>query len=170
MPLRTLIVVAGLLWPAAKPAVAQHGDPPREAPPRVYSTAPIAASAAQSWQADLDVLVQGLERVHPDPYWRTPEARFDSAVRALRDSIPRLAAHRIVIGFARILALVGDGHTSLPLYAARGVDFHVLPLRLGVYENGIYVEAADRAYRELVGGRLVSIGGVPAAQALARVA
>jgi hypothetical protein len=158
-----------LILLSASTAAAQHGQGDPRALPRQYSTQPIPASQVGGWRADLRALVQGLERVHPEPYWRTPEARFDSVVAALDDSIPRLAAHQIVVAFARLLALVGDGHTSLPLYFAPGVDFHVLPYRLGVYEGEIYVEAADRAYADLVGGRVVEIGGVPAAEVLARV-
>lgn len=159
-----------LAWLVLAPAAAaQHGDAGPQAPPREYSTEAIPSSDVEDWRADLGALVAGLVRVHPNPYTRTPETRFDSAVTALRDSIPHLAAHQIVVGFARILALVGDGHTSLPLYFARGVDFHVLPYRVGVYDDGIYVEAADRAYADLVGGRLVAISGIPAADALVRV-
>lgn len=164
-----MLAAAGFLALLPASAVAQHGDVRSQAPAREYSTRPIPPAEVDAWRADLRLLVEGLERVHPNPYTRTPEALFDSAVGALHDSIPRLAAHQIVVGFARVLALVGDGHTSLPLHFARGVDFHVLPYRLGVYEDGIHVEAADRAYVDLVGGRLTAIGGVPAAEALARV-
>ncbi len=111
----------------------------------------------------------GIERIHPDPYHRTDKAAFDRAVSAFNDSIPSLPAHRIVVGFARLVAMVGDGHTSLPLYFSRGVGFHILPYRLGIYEDGVYVEAADRELADLVGGRVVSIGGVPTAEAMARV-
>jgi tetratricopeptide (TPR) repeat protein len=163
-----LVIVPVLL--VAEPAAAQHGQAGPPPPAREYSIRPIPASEVGPWRADLRALVEGLERVHPEPYWRTPKARFDSAVAALRDSIPHLAAHHIVVGFARLLALVGDGHTSLPLYFARGVDFHVLPYRLGVYDGGLFVEAADRAYADVVGGRVTAIGGVPTAEALARVA
>ncbi|MGH7608145.1 MAG: hypothetical protein ACREME_12490, partial [Gemmatimonadales bacterium] len=45
----------------------------------------------------------------------------------------------------------------------------MVPYRLGIYEDGMYVEAADRAYADLVGGQLVAIGGVSAPDALARV-
>jgi tetratricopeptide (TPR) repeat protein len=121
------------------------------------------------WRADLKALVAGVEREHPAPFAKTPKNDFDRAVAALSDSIPRLPAHRIIVGYGRLLALVGDGHTNLPLYFARGVDFRVLPVRLGVYDDGIYVEAADREYAELVGGRILTIGGVDATDALRRV-
>jgi tetratricopeptide (TPR) repeat protein len=165
---RVLTASFQLALAAATPVAAQHGDAPATPPPE-YSTQPIPSSQVDAWRADLRALVDGLERVHPDPYAHTAKATIDSVVAALRDSIPALAAHQVVVGFARILALVGDGHTSLPLYFARGVDFHVMPYRLGVYEDGIHVEAADRAYADLVGGRVLTIGGVPGADALARV-
>ena len=155
---------------AAAPSAAQHGPEDPARPLREYSTAPVGAAGAGPWRSDLRALVAGLEAKHPDPYWRTPESRLDSAVAALHADIPGLAAHEIIVGFARIAAMVGDGHTSIPLHAARGVDFHVLPYRLGVYEGGLYVEAADRRYASLVGGRVVAIGGVAAERALSLVA
>ena len=153
----------------APAAAAQHGADTPQGPPREYSTQPVPASSVADWRADLEALIAGVEREHPAPYAKTPKAELDRAVAALSDSIPRLPAHRIIAGFGRLLALIGDGHTSLSLYFARGVDFHVLPVRLGVYDDGIYVEAADRNYAELVGGRILTIGGVDAADALRRV-
>lgn len=162
-----LTMTVFLLLPA--PVRGQHGGAAPAAPPHAYTTEPVGAGEAPAWREDLRVLVSELERLHPDPWHRTPEARFDSAAATLDASIPRLAAHEIVVGFARLLAMVGDGHTSLPLYMARGVDFHVLPYRLGVYEDGVWVEAADRAHAAVVGGRVVAIGGVGVEEALARV-
>lgn len=162
-----LLIAAFLLpWNGAG---AQHGAPERRGPPRQYSTQPVSPAEASAWRADLTALIEAVRREHPDPDRLTSAAALDRATAALSDSIPRLPAHRIVVGFARLLASVGDGHTSLPLYFARGVDFHVLPIRLGIYDDGIRVEAADREYADLVGGRLTAIGGVTAEEALQRV-
>ena len=166
---RATVASAALLIGTAVPAAAQHAAPAVTPDQSLYSLQPVSPSQAADWRADLRALVGDLTRVHPDPFHATSKARFDAAVAALADSIPGLPAHRIVMGFARLLALVGNGHTSLPLYFARGVDFHALPYRLGVHDDGIYVEAADHAYASLVGGRLVAIGGVPAQEALRRV-
>lgn len=165
------ILASALALPlvAVSPTSAQHGPMEAEAPHREYSTQPITPSEVAGWRADLRALVEGLESIHPEPYARTPETAFDSVVARVHENIPRLPAHAIVVEFARILALVGDGHTSLALYFAPGVDFRVLPYRLGIYEDGIWVEAADRAYADLIEGRVVAIGGVSAQEALARV-
>jgi hypothetical protein len=150
------------------PASAQHdigGSPP---PARTYSTSAIPLTEAGAWRDDLHAMVSGLERIHPDPYHDTSREDFARAVSALADSIPDLPAHRIIVGFSRLAAMVGDGHTSLALYFAPGVDFHVLPYRLGIFEDGVYVEAADRSLGDLVGSRVVAIGGVPVGEVLTR--
>lgn len=158
------------LWAPRAAVAVQHGSAQDASPPRAYSMAPVGVGGAEPWREDLRAFVAGLERIHPEPYWRTPEPRFDSAVAALDERIPGLASHEIIVELARLAAMVGDGHTSLPLYAARGVDFHVLPYRLGIYRDTLFVEAASAAHQPIVGGRVVAIGGVPAAEVLQRVA
>jgi tetratricopeptide (TPR) repeat protein len=167
--MRSALLLAVLACLASS-AAGQHGEQTSRGPARTYSVRPIPATDVTAWRADLRTLAEAIEREHPDPYRLTTKADFTRAVAALSDSIPRLPAHRIIVGLARLLATIGDGHTSLPLYFAAGVDFHALPLRLGVYDDGIYVEAADRAYADLVGARVTAIGGLPASDALRRVA
>lgn len=168
---RTRVLLLALLSAGLAPRIlmAQHAEGAAPPPARSYSTAAIPSSEVGAWRQDLQALVAGIQRIHPDPYHRTKKAVFDRAVSALADSIPRLPAHRIIVGFGRLVAMIGDGHTSLALYFAPGVAFHVLPYRLGIYEDGVYVEAADRSVADLVGGRVLAIGGVPVEQALARV-
>lgn len=169
-PARTLSIVALVAMLAlASPAFADRGG---ESPPRStgYRTTPIDPGEVESWRADLARLVQELERIHPDPYRKIGKGPFTAERDRLNARIPELAAHEIVVGFARLLALVGDGHTSLPLYAAQGVDFHVLPYRVGLYDDGLWIEGADRGHSEIVGGRVISIGGISADEAVERVA
>lgn len=166
---RVLSLAASMLFVLPAPARAQHGPDGTAPPTRMYSTAAVPPANVEVWRDDLRALVEGLERVHPDPYHKTSRESFATAVDALRDSIPDLPAHRIIVGFSRLVAMVGDGHTSLALFFAPGVGFHILPYRLGIYEDGMYVEAADRSLADLAGGRVSAIGGVPVEQVLARV-
>jgi tetratricopeptide (TPR) repeat protein len=150
------------------PVRAQHG-PAALAPPRLYTTSPVASDAVPQWRADLQQLVAELERNHPDPFHKLGRANFLAAVDRLNTRIPTLAAHEIIVEFERLVALVGDGHTNLNLVSGAGVDFHQLPIRFGMYDDGIYVEAADAAYRDAVGGRVVAIDGVPIDTVVARL-
>mgnify|MGYP002622994441 CR=1 FL=1 len=160
-----------LLLHVANPCCGQHpGDHANspERPAREYSTSPISSSDVGRWRADLDFLIGKIEELHPEPYRRFSEAEFHAAVAGIKEEIPQLASHEILVRFAQLLALVGDGHTSLPLYAANGIGFHVLPCRFGIYGTEVYIEAADQAYSEIVGGRVMQIGGVPIHEALSR--
>ena len=162
------LILAATMWLAASPALAQHG-PVATKPPRVYTTSPIAATDVAGWRHDLQQLVSELERNHPAPYNRTPRATFMAGVARLEQRIPQLAAHEILVELQRLVALVGDGHTNINLAAAAGVDFHQLPIRFGVYGDGIFVEAGDAAYKDAVGGRVVAIDGTPIDTVLARM-
>ena len=71
----------------------------------------------------------------------------------------------------RLGALPGvrDGHGGIyPLDSAHGRMLHLLPIRLYQFPEGIHV-VAEIGRRELVGDRLVSIAGVPIAEAIRRV-
>ncbi len=146
-----------------------HGSSSTPMNIRPYSLYTVSQAEAVAWREDLQFLAHELRRLHPDPFHKISETDFIIELKKLEDSIEKHTAQQIILGFARLLALVGEGHTSLALYAARGVNFHVAPYRLGIYGDGIYVEAADSNYASLVGGRLISISGVSAEEALARV-
>jgi hypothetical protein len=66
-----------------------------------------------------------------------------------------------------MVALIGDGHSRLDLAAGPQVSFGRYPLRLYLYSDGLFVQAAEDA--QAVGGRVVAIGDTPIAQAYARV-
>ena len=162
------LIVAACIGLGATQAIAQHG-PVAGKPPRTYSTSPIPATDVAGWRHDLQQLVRELEAKHSAPYNRTPRAAFMAAVEQLEQRIPRLAAHEIIVELQRLVALVGDGHTNINLVNAAGVDFHQLPVRFGMYADGVFVEAADAAYRDVVGGRVVAIDGTSVDTILARI-
>lgn len=167
--MRPTYLLAALVAAAATPLPAQHSAE-RARPPRIYTVRAVSAAEAAGWRSDLKQLVRELERVHPDPYGKTSRAGLMQAVEQLDGRIPSLAAHEIIVELERIVALVGDGHTNINLTVNAGVDFHQLPIRLGLYADGLWVEAADRKYASAVGGKVVAIGGVSADSAIARVA
>lgn len=115
------------------------------------------------WRADLDHLAGALRREHRDPFHSVSRARFDDAVRSLQARIPVLDGHEIVVELARLVALVGDGHTRLPLTDVPG--FRRYPLRLYQYADGLFVQAIAREYGVAAGARLLAIGDTPATDA-----
>jgi hypothetical protein len=116
---------------------------------------------AAAWRADLDYYVDLVLRRHPNPFRDVSERAWRGAAASLRARTARLDDVAIVAGFMRLAALIGDGHTNIlpPLEGPRA--FHLLPIRPYRIGGDWYVAAAAPAHRDLVGARIVAIGGHP---------
>jgi len=127
---------------------------------RLAGKAP-ALDRVEGWRSDLAWFAELVARRHPDPFHAVAEARWRAEVTQLSTDIPRLNDLQITTRFMRLAALIGDGHTVVypPLEGPRA--FHLLPIwpyRLG---NDWYVLAAAPEHADLVGARIVGVGGQP---------
>ena len=136
------------------------------------------ARAAQDdapWQEDLSTFLEVLHAEHDNPYFHTSRAEFELAIAEYRAALPELSRAERITGFARLVAMVGDGHTWMPMYPLPfdglppGPGFSSLPIRFELFDDGLYVVGALRAHTDLLGARVTGIGGVPTEQAVARV-
>ena len=118
----------------------------------------------EAWRADLDVFVAGLERIHPNPYWRVGEAAFKVDVAAVSARLPELTADEATLEIVRLAAQI-DGHTSV-FVGFLGWD--LTHLQFYAFDDGIGVVGSDDP--ALVGGRLIAIGETPVDDAAERVA
>lgn len=119
--------------------------------------------AQQGWRRDLQFLADRLRTRHPKPFYRTSEAAFEQAVQQLDADIPSLTRNQIIVGFFRIAAMI-DGHTQMSLLQG-DPGFHVYPLRLYWFSDGLFVTDAQEPYRDAIGARVVQIGALPTEQA-----
>lgn len=126
------------------------------------------AEAVAAWRADLDTLAREMERIHPNLYWRLSRDEFAAAFAALAAELPYLTDEQIKVGIIRLGALV-DGHSFVDPFQP-AIGFHLVPLQLYLFADGLYVIDADAAYAHLIGGRVVNIGDLSAAAALERIA
>jgi tetratricopeptide (TPR) repeat protein len=142
--------------------------------------APIGAVAAgaqvrggaelDAWRVDLQALASELPRRHRNLFHTVSRDAFDAAVRRLDERLPSLSRHEVIVELARIVAMVEDGHTSLAGFPFAGIyGFHHYPIGMYAFKDGVYVYAADPAYREAVGGRVVSFGNAPISEAMRAV-
>jgi len=121
------------------------------------------------WREDLHFMAAEMVRLHRNVYHQVTRQQFDSAVADLDARIPTLSREHILTGFAKIVALVGDGHTHLPLPWDSAAGFGRYPVSLYRFADGIYITGADPVYAQLVGGKVVSIAGRPVEQMVAAV-
>lgn len=118
----------------------------------------------RGWRGDLAWWVELVGRRHPQPFHAVAEPEWRRAVAQLDADIPTLSDLQITARLMRLAALIGDGHTSVypPFEGPR--SFHLLPIwpyRIG---DDWYVMGASPGHTDLVGGRIVSVGGRPAAE------
>lgn len=152
---------------AAQPAFAQT---PAPAAPAAQQPAPIPVLTAEQWREDLRFMAAEMERRHINLYHSVSREAFQAAVAELDARIPTLQRNQIIVGMMRIAAMVGDGHSRVEPRKDDRFGFPSLPLKLYLFEDGLYVRAAAPAYAALVGGRIEAIGGVPVAEAMRRAA
>ena len=143
----------------------------------ICASSPLAAAeppkpaelTAEQWREDLRFTVTEFKARHPNPYHRASREVFEAAVADLDRRIPSLQRNQIIVGMMKIAALIGDGHTRIEPRKDAAFGFPSLPLKLYLFDDGLFVRAARPEQRDLVGARIEAIGGVPVDEAVERV-
>ena len=114
-------------------------------------------------------MAEEMPKRHKNLFHTMTREQFEGAVSKLHERIPRLARHQIIVEMARIVAMVGDGHTNVAPTRDPKIGFRALPVKLYLFKDGLFVRAATREHADLVGARVVKIGNLTVEQALLRV-
>lgn len=133
--------------------------------------APVTNAEAVQWREDLRFLAQEMPKKHKNLFHSMTREQFDTAVSQLNEKIPTLARHQIIVEMMRIVARAGDGdgHTSLDPQFNPKIAFRIYPIRLYLFADGLFIQAADKKYAEFVGARVLKIGNTPTEQAFKEV-
>ena len=116
---------------------------------------------------DLDFVANRLPTLHPNFFANISRESYQQAVSALNSKISTATDAEFYVGIAQLVAMAADGHTSLNYSSA---PFHLFPLRLRWFDNGIFVTRAAEPYTEALAARLVRIADTPIASAIDRLA
>ncbi len=133
----------------------------------------IRGQQADEWQDDLEYLIQRIEIMHPDPYSFYPKEQFYELKESLYKKIPQLSEADIVISISELLANLSDGHTRLAIESSDpqwlNQTFHLLPVIMYPFEDGVYIMAGMEQHRDLVGSKVLSIGKMSMAEATSKL-
>jgi hypothetical protein len=84
---------------------------------------------ADEWRTDLDFMAGEMERVHKDLFHKVSRRHYGAAVKRLRERVHLLARHQVIVEIARVVAMVGDAHTTGYLtHCDPAVRFQFYPL------------------------------------------
>jgi tetratricopeptide (TPR) repeat protein len=150
---------------ATTPLMAQHAaqTAPESPIPDPATVTP------EAWQEDLTFLAGRISEQHPNPWHHVTRQEFEAAVSRLHGRIPELGYPQVLVGFMQIVALLGpgDGHSRVrlepPFVGA------LYPLRLWWFSDGLYVRSASPEFVNLVGKRVLWIGGSKVDEAAERL-
>jgi hypothetical protein len=141
---------------SGSPACAQHPSPPDSA-------------AIRRWRDDLAYLRLAMPAHHGNLFHAMTRTQFDSALSAIEQRLPTAARNQIIVDLERLAALVGDGHTNVSPWRDTAIAFHTLPVAFYWFDDGLAIRAATQDRADLLGSRVVEIGGVPIDSAIDRV-
>lgn len=123
----------------------------------------------EKWQKDLRELERQLIERHVDPFHTVSREQFEAAVNDLEARIPDLTQPEILVGFAQLVARIGDGHTSFYPGNQKKKWFHFYPISLWSFSDGMYVIATSPEHADLFGKRLLAIDETPIDEAFRRI-
>lgn len=119
---------------------------------------------AAQWAEDLRFLADEMAEVHPRLFEMIPRDRFEAQVAELEREIPQLEENRIKWEIYRIVALPNDAHTYFNI-SNHKLDWHMMPFKLWLFPEGLYVLDAGRKERAVIGTRIVAIEDTPVEEA-----
>jgi tetratricopeptide (TPR) repeat protein len=123
----------------------------------------------EKWREDLRFMAEEMPKRHKNLFHNITREQFNAAVKSLDSRLPRLSRNQIVVEMARIVAMIGDGHTNLYPTRDPKVGFRVLPVKLYLFSDGLFVRSAKKEFANLVGARVIKIGDYTAEQAVSKV-
>lgn len=122
------------------------------------------------WEQDIDFLRKELPERHVDPFYVTGEEEWRTEAQELRASVPESTDRELYFEMSRLVALLGDGHTSLSASTGTFSDQAelVYPLDVRWFDDGPFVARASEEYQQAIGAEVVAVGGVPVDEVVER--
>ncbi|MFC2103733.1 S41 family peptidase [Bacteroidota bacterium] len=108
------------------------------------------------WKADLNFLVKQMEVTHPNLYSLVDKEYFKNEIKIFEENIDEYDNNKIKTEFARILALPNDAH-SYPNIQSLKLGWHIYPINIYYFDDGIYITDAGRGLKHLVGSKIIKI-------------
>jgi hypothetical protein len=146
---------------------APTGQPPTRlpataTPPPATATPSPTADRNAGWRSDLEALVPGMDRFHPNLAHGTSRQDLEGAVAGLIDTIPAATNDELMAGVLRIVAMVSakgcDAHTGAFVWGTGTYPVQSLPLRLWLFpsevRSSLDIVDALPPYEDLVGSTI----------------
>ena len=162
-----ILTIVLILTSCSTPSATLPPPPTQETQPTIVSTS-TSLLEPDPWSEDLDYFMEQLVTIHPDPFYRVSEEDYLQAVNDLKINIPNMTDDQVVVELTRIVAFI-DGHSAVSTLG-EPVNFHIYPLRAFLFSDGLFVIDAQEPFENMIGGKIIQIGNLPATDVLEAVA
>lgn len=85
-----------------------------------------------------------MQSTHKNLYHSVSAETFAAMVQTLNAKIPSLTRAEVIVGMAKIVAAVGDGHTNIYPTRDPKIGFHTLPVEFTFFGDELYIHAAQQ--------------------------
>jgi hypothetical protein len=124
------------------------------------------------WRADLRYLDTRLRRLHFAPFASLPEEEYARRLEEVVASVPERTDEQLRWEIQRLLASIGDGHTTVvpewfrALHGGGGAAFDVYAADFWWYDDGLRLRRVAAGEGWAAGARVTAVGGRPVREAL----
>lgn len=130
-----------------------------------YDPVSLDSMTPEAWQSDLDTMSTELRRLHGSTlYHATTRSGFESALETARATALTASNDEMIAEVYRLLATLGEGHTSVNA----SPDLYY-PIVLRWFPEGVYVVRAEATREEILGQRVLTVGGLAPAELETRI-
>lgn len=127
-------------------------------------TAPVLTVRDRNWRQDIAYLAAHLPQVRAGGLGALGDAAWRAAAERLEAEVPRLSNGRVIVGMARMIAMLHDDESQLQIPPGP-----VYPLDAEWFGGSLYLIGVPAADRPLLGARLMAVDGHPIADVMAGI-
>ncbi|HAU21961.1 MAG TPA: hypothetical protein DCS24_05080 [Erythrobacter sp.] len=125
--------------------------------------------SAEQAREEVNIVYARILGEHPDPFWHTSEAKWREIYEELLQRSGPVSIEDHYFHLSKFMALTFDTHVQIyPEADSPGFETSY-PIRLRLFQEGVFITAADDPYRDWVGRKLVSVGGKPIDEILTKL-
>lgn len=123
------------------------------------------ALTAEQWHQDVAYFARELPKRHINAFHAVSREQLDAAVKELDARAGKASDEEMAVGFMRLTAMVGDGHTNVHFPK----DWHRLGVQIQPFGDEWRVAGALEPAKALLGTKVTAIGGTPIAEVARRL-
>jgi hypothetical protein len=127
-------------------------------------SSPLPSARVQRWRADITYLTSELPRLRIHGLGSVSRSTWDTAAASLAAQALRMSDGQLLVGMARMVALLHDDETQIDFPPA---PFYALDAQW--FGSGLYLIAVPATDRVLLGARVLAVDGHPVGQVIDRI-